>query len=75
MPIYTFECDSCDHRQEEILPLEKRDSSEVQCEICGNVMIRLIDAHTIGKPAFQMGAVLNSGEKVPGHFGKFARKK
>lgn len=75
MPLYTFQCENCDHTEEHLISLANRDSTIVVCIECGKAMLRLIDAPVIGKPAFQMSAILDSGKKVPGHFGKEAKKK
>ena len=75
MPIYTFECTDCEAKEEHLVALKERDRESFLCSECGEPMKRLIDAPTLGKPAYQMGAVMGNGERVAGHFGKFAKKK
>lgn len=75
MPLYTFECTDCEEREEHLVNIEERDTESHLCSLCGEPMRRVMDAPKIGKPAFQMGAVMDSGERIAGHFGKAAKKK
>lgn len=54
--------------------MSDRDTTEVMCPECGEVMVRAIDAPVIGKSEFQMHAILGNGRHVPGHFGKSAKR-
>jgi hypothetical protein len=38
-------------------------------------MQRVVDLPMLGKPAYQMQAVLSDGRHIPGHFGKMAKKR
>lgn len=73
MPIYTYECETCKVKEEHIVKMEERDSKKILCGICARKMKRLMDLPTIGKPGYQMQAVLSDGSKVKGHFGKAAK--
>jgi len=72
--MYTFECQTCGE-QEVILRAIKNRDNDKHCLICGQLMERLMDVPTLGKPAYQMGAVMADGRTVSGHFGKSAKKK
>lgn len=70
MPMYTFRC-ACGLEEERMLEISERDS-EFDCPNCGEPMARVLEAPKLGRPRYQMQAVLGSGEHVPGHFGKTA---
>lgn len=67
MPIYPFECE-CGAEVEAIRDVDDRDKP-LLCVKCGRVMKRVFSSANFGKPAFQMQAILGSGEKVSGNFG------
>ena len=73
MPIYTFKCPDCDFAEETIATIDERDTIKISCPKCCTFMIRAVDAPNIGKPAHQMGAILDNGKTVYGEFGKSAR--
>jgi putative FmdB family regulatory protein len=75
MPIYTFRCPECEFEEETLLSHRELDKAKFSCPKCCTFMQRIIDAPTIGKSAYQMGAILSSGEHVSGHFGKYAKRK
>lgn len=75
MPLYTYECKECKCREENLVSIQDRDTASFLCPECGDETIRVVDAPVIGKPGYQMKAVMGNGEHVPGHFGKSARKK
>jgi putative FmdB family regulatory protein len=77
MPLYVFKCEACEHEQEELMTAAevKIQDNWVACEMCGEYMYKVPSAPNVGQPAFQMGAGLSTGEVVPGHFGKSAKKK
>ena len=70
MPLYTFRC-PCGFEEERMLKIVERDS-EFDCPSCGEPMARVLEAPKLGKPAYQMQAVLGTGQHVKGHFGKTA---
>lgn len=82
MPIYTYKCKRCGADTESLVPYQGRDAPRF-CKwikeddgICGGLLQRDgLDLPTIGKPAHQMGAVLENGAHVKGHFGKDAKRK
>lgn len=74
MPLYTFACTECDFTDEYFLTMAERNSVGLLCDQCGGVLKRVVDKPVIGKPAYQMQAVMASGEHIPGHFGKMAKK-
>lgn len=75
MPIYTYECQQCGVDVERVVAYEDRDSNLLQ-HVCGGTLKRLeqLEKPTIGKPEYQMKAILPSGAKVKGHFGKEAKR-
>jgi len=75
MPLYTFECPDCDFREETLATYAELETIKISCPKCCTFMKRIIDAPVIGKPAFQMGAVMDNGERIAGHFGKSAKKR
>jgi len=81
MPLYNYKCsdEDCAHEQEELMSVEENEKAKnmdlVLCEECGAVCLIIPTAPNIGKPGYQMKAVLGSGEHIPGHFGKAAKKK
>jgi putative FmdB family regulatory protein len=77
MPLYTYECPECGYKEEMLLSVEELETANFPCvkSGCGKKMRKIMDAPNIGKPGFQMQAILESGERVSGHFGKSAKKK
>ena len=85
MPIYTYWCRQCGAEVELIMSYDKRDDQSLQHEgpdgfgkkRCGGKLERNegLERPNIGAPAHQMGAILGSGAKVKGHFGKEAKRK
>lgn len=73
MPLYVFEC-ACGHRSEIFLEIEKRNTTQ-KCEKCRKIMGRVIGAPAIHSEPYQMKAILGSGEKISGHFGKEAPRR
>lgn len=81
MPIFVFDCEVCDEEIEVILPLSRRDEVRLHCGVVeesdclGTLKRQPVARISIGKPSYQCGAILSSGETVPGNFGKDAPKK
>lgn len=81
MPIYVYSCTDCRDEVEVICSLERRDESrlhseEVEDSECGGALVRQeITKFASGEPSYECGALLPSGEVVPGNFGKDAPKK
>lgn len=88
MPIYTYRCRQCGIIEEHVVSYQDRDARMIHegpngwdpphgKEVCGGVMEREegLESPTVGKPSFEGGAILESGAKVAGSFGKSARKK
>lgn len=73
MPMYSYECSKCAVERELIVSYEERNHPH-KCSACGTPMERLLDAPKLGKPAYQMKAVMGNGEHVKGHFGKTAKR-
>jgi len=71
MPIYVFKCGKCGKCEEHILAIAARDHQMI-CA-CGAIQHRLLTSFTIGKQEHQTKAILGSGAKVKGHFGKEAK--
>jgi len=77
MPLYTYQCQTCRNEDEHVVSYEERDTPFV-CSKCGSPTERAgVEQFALGKEPYQPGAVLSSGAKVKGHFGKEAplRKK
>lgn len=76
MPIYTYKCKKCGVETERVISYDKRDYA-LNCQFCDGVLSRLgqLERPTIGKPGYQMQAVLSNGAHVKGHFGKEAKRK
>ena len=68
-------CSSCGKEEEHLVSLEARNTEQIKCSECGELMVRGVDAPVIGKSAYQMKAVMSDGSHVSGHFGKAAKKK
>jgi hypothetical protein len=81
MPIYTYKCNRCDRISEDLVMYSARDAprfcKQLQDDegICGGLLVRGLDCPTIGKPEHQTAAILDSGAKIKGHFGKEAKRK
>jgi len=74
MPLYTFRCE-CGFSEEYFLSMSERNSVGLLCEQCGGVLKRAVDMPVLGKPAYQMKAVMANGERISGHFGKAAKRR
>jgi len=74
MPLYTFRCE-CGFSDEYFLQMAKRNTAVLLCEQCGRTLQRVVDLPVIGKPAYQMKAIMSNGQRVAGHFGKMAKKR
>ena len=75
MPIYTYQCSSCGTQTDHLTSYLARDAEWFGCEKCGLRTERVkVQGWTMGKPAYQMQAVLGSGAHVKGHFGKDAAR-
>ena len=88
MPIYTYRCRQCGIIEEHVVSYQDRDKPmqhegpngwdpPAYKERCGGSLEREegLEVPTVGKPSFEGGAILESGAKVPGRFGKLNRKK
>lgn len=75
MPLYTYVCLDCCQESEELLSFDETKTTVIECPDCGKPMTKGVDMPIIGKPTFQCAAVLDNGQKIPGHFGKSAKKK
>jgi putative FmdB family regulatory protein len=75
MPIYTYVCAKCSAEVEVMANLKDRDAAIVH-EGCGGDLKRLvqIERTVMGRPGYQMQAVLANGSHVKGHFGKEAKR-
>ena len=75
MPLFEYICDKCGNREEHLVKAKEKDD-ELRCESCdeGAMMRRLLAKIQIGKPVYQVQAVLGSGAHVKGHFGKDAKR-
>lgn len=74
MPVYDFECKKCGWVGELMnVRYEKRDTQP--CPKCWETLGGPIPAfRSVGKSAYQMGAVLENGAHLKGHFGKDAKR-
>jgi len=71
VPLYTYHCKRCSTAVELAVKFDKRD--EQRCAHCRGALERSgVESFAIGKPRFQMKAVLADGRRVKGHFGKAA---
>lgn len=74
MPLYTFKCPDCDFEEETLLASSELKTFKISCPHCCTFMARRFDAPVIGKPAHQMGVIMDNGQRISGHFGVSARK-
>ena len=84
-PIYTYWCRQCGMEVEHITSYANRDDQSLQHEgpdgfgkeRCGGKLERNegLELPTVGQPEHQMGAILGSGAKLKGHFGKDAKRR
>lgn len=80
MPIYEYICDGCGEKLIMFSSIEKRDDTcahdeqEPGAECSGRLVRQKVSQVTVGKPGYQMGAVMSDGSIVKGHFGKDARR-
>lgn len=81
MPIYTYDCTKCEARDIESIATYARRDDPLQCAACDAPLKRQgCEVFALGKPAYQMKAIMRDGSKVKGHFGvtspnKFRGKK
>lgn len=76
MPLYTYDCPRCGCEADRVVKYEERDNGLFECEGCSSTLRRRkVSGFTMGKPAYQMQAVLSSGAHIKGHFGKDAPRK
>ena len=75
MPIWVYDCERCGAEVENICSFEKRDDPLTHEDCGGKLVRRGVQPFTTGKESFQGGAILSNGQKIPGHWGKSARKK
>jgi putative FmdB family regulatory protein len=74
MPIYSYTCKQCGQAVEQIVTYARRDNL-AHCECGGELQRSGVEAFALGKPTFEMGAIMRDGSRVKGHFGKEAPKK
>ena len=76
MPVYDYECRGCDWAGE-ILHVRYDDRADQRCPNCRKKLGSpvLVTAPKVGKPGFQMGAVLRNGQHLNGHFGKESKRR
>lgn len=75
MPLFDFECCRCEAVEEHFLNTSG-EGVPAKHEGCGGDLRRAgVQAFQIGKPSFVPGAILATGEKIPGHFGRDAPMK
>jgi putative FmdB family regulatory protein len=80
MPIYEYVCDKCGEKLTVLSSIEKRDevysheSQEPGADCSGQLQRQKFAQVTVGKPSYQMGAVMSDGSIVRGHFGKDANR-
>jgi putative FmdB family regulatory protein len=71
VPLYTYHCNRCQTDIERTVKLEERDNQ--RCGRCKGGLERSgVECFAVGKPRYQMQAVLADGRHVKGHFGKTA---
>lgn len=75
MPFYTYVCAECQAEVELLICIADRDKPLTHMD-CGGVLARRkVEAFRIGAPSYVPGAVTSTGQLIPGHFGKTARRK
>lgn len=75
MPVYTYDCDNCARVVDVIVSYADRDGTHL-CSVCkGELIRRGVSGFRLGKPRYQMAAVLPNGDHIPGHFGKDASRR
>jgi len=74
MPLYTYSCDRCGRTKEHVVGCRDRDLA-IPCECGGKQRRRGVEPFRIGASAYQMQAILSDGTRVPGHFGKDAKRR
>lgn len=74
MPMYTYECPHCGAQAEHIVKYDERDNERCcAVEDCPGKLVRAgVERVVLGKPSYQMKAVMSDGTHVSGHFGKSA---
>lgn len=73
MPLYTYTCGTCETAQEHRVRYDDRDDTRL-CPCGGQMQRRGLETFTIGQPAYQMAGITSDGTKVPGHFGRDAKR-
>jgi putative FmdB family regulatory protein len=74
MPLYTYICQGCGVEAEHLVRYDDR-NNEQTC-VCGDKMVRRgLEGFAIGDAPQQMGAIFNDGSRVPGHFGRDAKRR
>lgn len=77
MPMYTYKCAHCGAEAEHVVKYDERDAERC-CDVedCPGKLVRAgVELTRLGKPAYQMQAVLGDGRHVRGHFGRYAKGK
>jgi predicted nucleic acid-binding Zn ribbon protein len=77
MPIYTYDCtnEKCLTSAEAVTSFALRDEL-VECAKCAAPMQRAAcEVFAVGKPAYQMKAIMTDGSRAKGHFGVSAPNK
>ena len=69
MPLYTFECAGCGHRDEVLVAYRERERYSPVCEKCGGNMIytgriEVIAHRDFGKGRYRFGLVTGRGEEI-----------
>lgn len=72
--MFTYACTTCGNVSEQIVKYDDRDKQICDIPDCNGQLARGgPEKVTLGKPAYQMKAVMRNGEHVRGHFGKSAK--
>jgi len=75
MPIFTYECKKCGMAVERIVNRSDRDTPSPHDDCGGMLAWAGLDCPTVGKPGYQMKAILGNGAHIDGHFGKEAARR
>lgn len=73
MSMYEYQCPNCNHVYEDIRDYIDRDNQFI-CPNCIMLCYRKMSVSNLNLKPFHMGAVLDNGQVVPGHFGKDAKR-
>ncbi len=74
MSLYEFSCE-CGNTTEYLVPSSERNTRKFKCPKCRRLMKREVGRPVLHGEKYQMKAILSSGEKVAGHFGKEAPRR